>query len=131
MLTKIQRSWGLGAVLLILIGMMTGCGFGEPPEQQAANFLASIKPGMTWEQVSAVKAPRKWAVADGEAMGGHKQMQDFNATALADGIKNGNIANGFVFQYRFHEDHAYLVWFDETGKVTEVVKMPSMKDLMT
>jgi hypothetical protein len=125
------RRLSLWAALMgLFVAAVTGCGFSEPPEQQAENFVAAVKPGMTWQQVVAVQAPRRFAEASTTAMGGHKQLQTYSDQVIRDSLAANSFLDGFLFNYQFTADHVYNVWFDQAGNVMTVQKVRTMGDLL-
>lgn len=118
-------------VLIVLVGVGIWGAYqfgmqGMDPAVEAQQFSGKVQPGMTWEQVADVKAPRKFYPfsGTGEGGGGEFDREGFKVVAPT-------LGQGFNFKYQFSGDHAYQVNFDETGKVSSVEKMRTFNDLAT
>ena len=117
----------VGAVLAVVF--YAGGFSGFDAAKQAEEFRASIRPGMTWEQVCDLKEPRKY-IAVWE-FGNQSPPTDFDRTAFADLVNKRAMKVGFAFPYRFTSDHHYRVWFDAAGKCEYVKDMLTLNDLAT
>lgn len=102
------------------------------PAAGAEEFVASVQTGMTWQEVADRRMPKKYAVVSDDpdnALGRSPDIK-FNPGAFGDRMKNNPPPAGFIFFYTFDAEHAYDVYFDELGNVSQVVKPMTTKDLL-
>ncbi|MEM1354640.1 MAG: hypothetical protein AAGH88_07135 [Planctomycetota bacterium] len=128
--------FGLLAVL-ILIGVVlffVGGLSGYDPAEQAAEFKANVKPGDPWTKVLDARPPKTWAVIDYNnqySMDPRSASRDFDEPSFRDAMAKGTgPADGFIFEYVFDTEHAYDVWFDPAGNVTQIEDRPTASDLL-
>ena len=107
------------------------------PEQQYQDALAAVKPGMTWQQViKAVKPPKKYRPLEmrvktvaGTSFESIVPMAQngFVEESFADKVAGGYLEYGFWFEYMFTAKRGLIVHFDDTGTVTMVQPVESMR----
>ena len=112
----------------IVAGLIYFGGFvGMDPAADAQNFTKSVAPGMTWQEVVAVKKPRKVIPLNPTNMTGQSNPLKWDQAEGA--LNNNSYTDGFIFPYVFSADHQYEVWFDGDGKVTDIQKQKTFNDL--
>ncbi|MCC6682373.1 MAG: hypothetical protein IT445_15845 [Phycisphaeraceae bacterium] len=99
------------------------------PAQQATEFYNSLQTGMSWEQVVAMKAPKKFFLPNPDAMGGRTQPQEYNEQVIREAIQNDTVPGGFMFDYMFTGDHAWTLNFDSQGRLTGTEPILTTKQL--
>ena len=129
----------LGLLVLIVLGVFLAYQFGGvgsfDPEQQAQKFNATVKAGMTWEQVAKDFPPKKFAVYGRDDTGSLIRANE-EKFILADFEKKvkapapGGFPDGFDFCYTFSGEHAYVVTFDSAGNAQSISKARTLGDLM-
>lgn len=123
----------IGLIIVIALALVAVYNFGGfdslDPAAQAAQFKTSVKPGMTWDQVADVQAPRKLVPLDPGTFNGERQALDFDRNTTAAAISGGAYPYGFVFKYQFTDAEAYQVIFDETGTTVAVEDLMTARDL--
>lgn len=102
------------------------------PAAGAQQFVADVQPGMTWQQVVAVKAPKKYAAFkdDPESMMGHGPIVRFDEASFASSMQQASYPLGFFFEYTFDAEHAYNVNFDAQGNVESIEERMTTSDLL-
>jgi len=110
----------LGGIVLFLVFQFGASGLSTA--EQAKQFREKVSPGMSWEQVADVKEPRKYIEVSRKAMGGERQPINFKRKAMKKMVSNGALADGFIFRYRFDQEHTWNVVFDSAGTVQAVRK---------
>lgn len=130
---------GLGA--LVLGGVYLFGGYGSfDPDAEGRKAKAAIKPGMTLTQVLATTTatPKYQSISLVPNKGGRGAGTtprpgpevDFDEQKVQRYIKNNEIPGGFNLIYRFTEQVAFQVHFDNTGKVEDVEDVTTMADLL-
>jgi len=123
-------------VLFILVCGVVGAayyfgGFANlDPSEQAAQFRANVKPGMSWQEVAAVKKPKEYVIADFDSRTGEKYAQDYDEMRLTSSIEQGKFEDGFYFRYIYSNSDAIQIYFNNQGVATSVDDMVTMKDLL-
>jgi hypothetical protein len=134
----------IGIVVLIAIGAAVVYFGGElfrfDPNKQAQDAMASITPGMTWQQViDTVGDPQKVQVfiEREEMIGGEKttvikpgQPFDYNKSRHVNRIDNGEMPHGYIFVYWYSNASAFDVTFDPDGTVTYVSEKMTPNSLL-
>ena len=133
---------GLVVVGVIVIGIvyMFGGYRSFDPTAQGRQARASIKAGMTWNQVvSTAGEPRYYRVfrlqrkrvgpRDVETLVLSGQLE-FDLDLFTSDMNKGNFKNGFVFDYAFSLQAAFNVHFDVAGRVQSVEDLATMADLL-
>ena len=109
------------------------------PTEQGREAQAAIQPGMKWTGVVDVAGePKHYRVmvthvkrdpilGDLEEVkpGGRRS---FDTEILKQEIADGNVPDGFIFDYFFSAQVAFAVWFDGNGVVEEIVNTRTMAD---
>jgi hypothetical protein len=103
---------------------------GWDPAAELDKFKTSVQPGMNWEQVVAVRKPKKYQAFSAEGFGGLAPAQDFNPENIRKAVEGGKFEDGFLFSYTFAADAVYEVHFDADGIVTGVHKARTAADLL-
>ena len=125
-------------VLIVLAGLALGVmymfgGYDENPKEQAANFKASVKPGMDWQQVIALHRPSKyqpiWMREDGTPREAAKE--DFNEQQFKDLMAKNYFSGGFLFPYTFTTEDVVHVYFDPSGVVSHVTEPMTEGDILS
>ena len=109
-----------------LAGLYYAGVFDIDPAGDAEAFKNAVKPGMDWTAVADLREPKK--VQMYSAFEGPRSPSDFKRDEFAKRASTG-YGDGFIFPYNFSVDHVYHVYFDGNGKVTEVIKPRTAKDL--
>ena len=124
---------GLIAVIVIVLILLFKLGLftGEDPKAAAEALHKSVTPGMTWQQVVDIRAPKKFAKLRAESLTGTSAPRKFDRAMLEDGLADGEYPEGFTFPYTFSAGEAVQVVFDDKGKVIGVEDMPTAKDLFS
>ena len=124
-------------ILIILAGLIiVGVYFmvsGVDPAAEGQTFRQTIHTGMTWEEVADLKAPRKFSPVstNPQNMTGKDPAQDFDRDRMRNLVSNGSLPAGFVFGYKFTNEHAWELYFDSTGKLIDIQDMKTINDLLT
>ena len=100
------------------------------PKAEMEQFKSSVKEGMSWEEVAALRKPKKYQTF-GEGFGGLAPAQDFNPDQIRRQVEEGNFESGFFFTYSFAADAVYDVHFDEKGMHTHMEKARTASDLLS
>lgn len=109
------------------------------PTAEGEAFKAQLAPGMTWQQVAALYAPKKYSVyyEFTQKVGGNEFVElrttaptDFDEAHLAQRLKAGEMPHGFQFPYHFSAQCSFAVTFDQAGVLSEVVDTLTMADLL-
>lgn len=120
--------------VLVVIGVALVVKFGGvadfDPAAGADDFVAQVQPGMSWQQVLDVKAPKKYAVFSNNPDRLHGPIVKFDEATFRSNMQNGGYPLGFFFEYRFDAQNAFNVNFDEQGNVSGVEKIMTMSDLL-
>jgi len=119
---------GLGLVALYYFG-----GFANlDPVAEAEGFRNSLNEGMSWEDVVAKKAPRKFATFsdDPNSMTGTSPDQPFDANLIREAVANRQMPLGFKFDYMFTGDHAWSLHFDGAGRLVAIEPILTTKQLL-
>ncbi len=118
----------IGLVVLVVVGVvvvtLAGGLVGFDPAEEAKQFTATVKRGMSWRDVVDVKEPAKLMVGDSA------QPVAFHRSNFEARFKQAKYLEGFRFPYAFTEDHLYVVEFDSTGTVIDVRKDETFKNLL-
>ncbi len=119
-------------ILAVALVVKFGGVAGFDPAAGAQQFVADVQPGMTWQQVVAVKAPKKYAAFkdDPESMVGHGPIVKFDETQFASNMQSASYPLGFFFEYTFDAEHAYNVNFDAQGNVESIEERMTTSDLL-
>ncbi|MEO0515206.1 MAG: hypothetical protein AAF086_07925 [Planctomycetota bacterium] len=119
-------------VALVALVVKFGGVLSFDPAAGAQQFVTDVQPGMTWQQVVAVKAPKKYAAYkdDPESMMGHGPIVKFDEARFASNMQSGSFPLGFFFEYTFDAEHAYNVSFDGQGNVTSIEERMTTSDLL-
>jgi hypothetical protein len=110
------------------------------PEKQGKEARASIKPGMTLQQVikyagsnPKFQAINKYVHTDrGETYEEFKEGTpvDFHEDRVKQSIKDKKYPHGFILTYRYTESVAFAVRFDGSAKVESVEDVLTFGDLL-
>ena len=115
-----------GVALIVTFGGVTEF----DPAAGAEEFVAQVQPGMSWQQVIGVKAPKKFAIYTDNPERPHGAIGNFNQASFTTSFQNGSFKWGFFFVYRFDTEHHYHVIFDEQGNVSYVEEQMTFSDLL-
>ncbi len=123
-------------IVLIVAGVFLAYQFGGvgsfDPQQQAKQFNATIKPGMTWKEVMDKYPPKKLAVYGRDDTGGiiRTNEEKFILANFEKVVQTPGFPDGFDFCYFFSGEHAYVVNFDAAGTAQSISKARTLGDLM-
>lgn len=126
----------LGLLVLIVLAVYLAYQFGGvgsfDPEKQATEFNATVKPGMTWQQVVEKFPPKKMAVYGRDETGSlfRANEEKFILANFEKFVKAPGFPDGFDFCYTFSGEHAYVVTFDSAGNAQGISKARTLGDLM-
>jgi hypothetical protein len=106
---------------------------GFDPAAQAEAFRAKVVPGTPWQDVVAVAPPFEWCrlYTDNDGVGGKSIGVKYKQNDFAAMIQKDGPGEGFVLCYNFSADHVYDVYFDDKGKVEEIVEPATFSKLVT
>ncbi len=118
-------------VPLCLYGLYAGGAFSTPdPQVLYDEIMTKATPGMDWQDVADIREPRKFRIVVPANPTGTSGQNKFERQKISTGLTNDSYPSGFVFDYQFSDAHACQVFFSSSGKVTEVAKMVTFKDLL-
>jgi hypothetical protein len=86
---------------------------------------------MDWEEVADLQSPRKLVIFDTDSRGyAVERERKYDPDRLQQLLADGELSQGFAFQYVFTADDAVNVAFDSTGKMTGMNKLMTTSDLL-
>lgn len=131
-------------ILLVVIGIGVMYKFGGyssfDPDKQGREAKAKIQPGMTVKQVVDIAGDNgqfhNISLRE-QKIGGQTVKTTVKGPAkellpndLTRRVANKELPNGFTIEYKFSEQVAFEVVFNNTGTVTEIENVRTMADLL-
>jgi len=131
--------------LLVVVGLGVGVYYAIQsfanfdPDKEGAEVKAKIKPGMTFDEVLAIAGEngKYQGISRQKTRVNNKEVEeivtgtpvDLRPNNIRNYIKNGNVSEGFNLIYTYSARTAFLVAFDDGGKVISVERERTVGDL--
>lgn len=123
----------IGFVILVVVGLIlafTVGGIGSfDPAADAQDFAKSVKQGMTWQQVVALRKPGRISFVSLSNDVGRTPSEKFNLERIEKKVERDNFP-GMIFEYMFTAEIAYEVTFNASGNVTSIGEPASVNTLL-